>query len=93
MINAYFKNIQFSRFVKTEGQVREFNFRRHSDEKGRILFSVDVCDSRNNRVMFSMHQQDNVWKIIQNDLPDWIMLYEKNFHELIEAELSNVPKN
>ena len=89
MQTTYLKNIQFSRLVKTEGRLREFNFRRHSDINGNIVFSVDVCDNRSNRIMFSMRQEDNTWKIVQQELPSWIMLYEKNFHELIEVELRN----
>lgn len=87
MQTTYFKNIQFSRLVKTEGRLREFNFTRHNDN-GTFIFSVDVCDNRSNRVMFSMRMEDNSWKIIQQELPPWIMLYERNFHELIEVELS-----
>ncbi len=91
MQTTYLKNIQFSRLVKTDGRLREFNFRRHNDNNGSIVFSVDVCDNRSNRIMFSMRQEDNIWKIVQQELPPWIMLYEKNFHELIEIELSKTP--
>jgi hypothetical protein len=88
MRTTYFKNIQFSQLVKTDGRLREFNFRRHNDDNGIIIFSVDVCDNRSNRIMFSMRREDNSWKIVPQELPSWIMLYEKNFHELIEGELS-----
>jgi len=88
MQTSHLKNIQFSGLVKTDGRLREFNFRRHNDNNGSIVFSVDVCDNRSNRIMFSMRQENNTWKIVQQELPPWIMLYEKDFHELIETELS-----
>ena len=88
MQTTYFKNIQFSRLIKTDGRLREFNFRRHNDDNGVIIFSVDVADDRSNRIMFSMRQEGNSWKIVPQELPSWIMLCEKDFHELIELELS-----
>jgi hypothetical protein len=83
------KNIQFSRLVKADGAMREFNFRRHSDSQGSMLFSVDVCDLRNNRIFFKMAQSEKTWKIIQTALPDWVTKNEQVFNELIQEELRN----
>lgn len=83
------KNIQFTRLVKADGNLREFNFRKHRDSKGDVLFSVDVCDLRNNRIAFKMHQQDTTWKIIRTPLPEWVLSNEHIFNQLIEEEMKN----
>ncbi len=85
----FVKNIQFTRLVKANGRLREFNFRklRGSEEE---LFSVDVCDDRGNRILFRMQKIDNTWNIADQELPAWVLQNEKNFHELIEEELRKV---
>jgi len=81
-----FKNIQFSKLVKTEGRLREFNFRK-SNPNGKVLFFVDVTDDRSNRIIFQMIKDNESWKIQPQLLPDWIVKNENKFHELIEDEL------
>ncbi len=81
-----FKNIQFSKLVKTEGRLREFNFRK-SNPNGTVLFFVDVTDDRSNRIIFQMIKDNESWKIQPQLLPDWIVKNENKFHELIENEL------
>lgn len=83
------KNIQFSRLVKADGTLREFNFRKHSDPQGGVLFSVDVCDLRNNRIAFKMQHRDMSWKIVQSPLPEWVTKNEQVLNDLIEEELKN----
>jgi hypothetical protein len=81
------KNIQFSKLIKTEGRLREFNFRK-SNPNGIMLFFVDVTDDRSNRIIFQMHKDSSdVWKIQPQLLPDWILKNESKLHELIEDEL------
>lgn len=84
-----FKNIQFSRLVKTEGRLREFNFRK-SNPNGVILFFVDVTDDRSNRILFQMQKNEELWKIQPQLLPDWILKNENKLHEVIEDELKFV---
>ena len=84
--HSMFKNVQFSKLVKTEGRLREFNFRK-SNPEGTILFFVDVTDDRSNRIIFQMHKDNDSWKIQPQLLPDWIVKNENKFHELIEDEL------
>jgi hypothetical protein len=86
----FIKNMQFSRLVKADGSLKEFNFRKHSDQQGGILFSVDVCDTRNNRIAFKMQQKESAWKIIQAQLPEWVITNEQIFHQVIEEEMRNV---
>ena len=81
-----FRNIQFSRLVKTDGRLREFNFRK-SNPEGKLLFFVDVTDDRSNRIIFQMVKDNESWKIQPQLLPDWIIKNENKFHELIEDEL------
>ena len=81
-----FKNIQFSKLVKTEGRLREFNFRK-SNPNGKVLFFVDVTDDRSNRIIFQMIKDTDSWKIQSQLLPDWIIKNENKFHEFIEDEL------
>ena len=83
------KNIQFSRLVKADGTLREFNFRKHSDPQGGVLFSVDVCDLRNNRIAFKMQQKDATWKIVLTPLPEWVIKNERILNDLIEEELKS----
>jgi hypothetical protein len=84
--NSSMKNVQFSKLVKTEGRLREFNFRK-SNPEGKVLFFVDVTDDRSNRIIFQMQKDSESWKIQPQLLPDWIVKNETTLHELIEGEL------
>ena len=88
---TFIKNIQFTKLIKADGRLREFNFRRYnSDNQQPAIFSVNDVDNRDNRIIFEMKQEDNIWKIIkQPSLPVWIVQNENNFHESIEEELKN----
>ena len=86
----FIKNIQFTRLVKAEGRLREFNFRKVNGIKDG-MFTVDVSDDRGNRIIFNMEKNDNQWKITSTaPLPDWITQNEAKFEELIEEELKNI---
>jgi hypothetical protein len=81
------KNIQFTKIVKAEGRLREFNFRKLGGTNEGI-FTVDVVDDRGNRIMFKMQKEENQWKIVQQPLPSWILSSEAQFHEIIEESLT-----
>lgn len=83
------KNIQFTKLIKAEGRLREFNFRR-SNPSGEVMFFIDVTDDRNNRITFQMQKENDTWKIPHQLLPPWILSNESTFHELIEDELRYV---
>ncbi len=85
----YVKNIQFTRLIKCDGQLKEFNFRKPNG-KLEGLFTVDVIDAKANRIIFNMEMMDSVWKITTDQLPSWILESESNFHEIIEAEFKSV---
>ncbi len=84
----FIKNIQFTRLVRADGRLREFNFRKFSGNDGELLFSIDVVDDRGNRIIFRMQKDDKSWKILPGQYPSWISLNENNFHDLIEEELN-----
>ncbi len=81
----FIKNIQFTKLIKIDGRLKEFNFRKpNGKEEG--LFTVDVIDERGTRIIFNMEKTDSTWKIINAQLPDWIIKSETAFHEIIDEE-------
>ena len=85
----YVRNIQFTRLIKCDGQLKEFNFRKpNGRQEG--LFTIDVIDAKNNRIIFNMEMTDNAWKITNADLPGWVTESEAAFHEIIEEEFKLV---
>lgn len=84
----FVKNIHFTRLLKINGRLREFNFRKLKDAE-HDLFSVDVCDDRGNRIMFRMQKENSSYKIVPQPLPEWVLDNEANLSELIEDELRN----
>lgn len=82
----FIRNIQFTKLVKADGRLREFNFRKSNGlQEG--LFTVDVSDDRGNRIVLRMQREDGIWKIVKQQLPTWIWENEGVFHTLIEEEL------
>jgi len=85
----FVKNIQFTRTIKADNRLREFNFRKLGGlQEG--IFTVDVVDDRGNRIMFRMQKDDNTWRIVNQPLPEWIISSERVFNDLIEEELAHV---
>jgi hypothetical protein len=87
MIVQFNRNIQFTKLIKAEGHLREFNFRKvnglHEE-----LFTVDVSDDRGNRIMFKMRKEGNEWFIdTDHPIPDWVRNYIPRYNEAIEEEL------
>ena len=85
----FIKNIHFTKLLKINGRLREFNLRKLKGAQDE-LFSVDVSDDRGNRIMFQMQKDDNAWKITDQEVPKWILENENKLHELIEEELRNI---
>ena len=82
----YVKNIQFTRLIKCDGQLKEFNFRKPNG-KLEGPFTVDVIDAKANRIIFNMELKASTWKITTGtSLPAWITESETAFHEMIEEE-------
>lgn len=83
---SYVRNVQFTRLVKINGQLKEINFRK-SNITDEGLFTVDVIDDRSNRIIFYMQKEDQ-WKIVTENLPAWIVNEENNLNEIIKEELA-----
>ncbi len=84
------KNIQFTKLIKANGRLKEFNFRKKNDHK-EGFFTVDVVDERDNRIFFSVQKIDNNWKLVKQPLlPVWVVENENIYHDVIEEELKNV---
>lgn len=82
---SYVRNVQFTRLVKINGQLKEINFRKSNiTDEGQ--FTVDVIDERSNRIIFYMVKEDQ-WKIITENLPAWIMNEENILNDIIKEEL------
>ena len=85
----FFKNVQFTKLLKAEGRLREFNFRKYGNALQKTLFSIDVTDDRGNRIIFDMCKQEDDWRIAQTQLPIWILENENNLRQVIESEVIN----
>ncbi len=85
----YVKNIQFTRLIKCDGKLKEFNFRKPNG-KQEGLFTVDVIDAKVSSIIFNMDMLENTWKITNNELPQWILDNELAFHEIIEEEFKSI---
>lgn len=84
MLSHFSRNIAFTKLVKSEDRLREYNFRKLPG-MATDVFHVDVSDDRGNRIMFRMEKQEGHWKIIdQTTLPQWIWNAETKLHEKIE---------
>jgi len=81
----FIKNIQFTKLIKVDGKLKEFNFRKPNGRK-EGLFTVDVIDDRGNRIIFNMENISDHWKIIPGELPLWITGAEGTLEEIIEEE-------
>lgn len=84
----FIKNIQFTKLLKAEGRMREFNFRKPNGRE-EALCTVDVSDDRGQRIIFSMQKEEVGWQILPQQLPKWVMDQEVRLSELIEEELQN----
>lgn len=83
----FIKNVQFTKLVKADGRLREFNFRKiNSKNEGR--FTVDVVDDRGNRIIFNLKKEESGWKMMQGEeVPEWVSSNVAIFNDLIEEEL------
>ena len=84
----FIKNIQFTKLIKVDGKLKEFNFRKPNNRQ-ESLFTVDTAEEYGSRIIFHMQKKDTSWKIIPQELPPWILEKENDFSELIEQELKN----
>ena len=86
MQEIFAKNIQFSKLIKANGKLKEFNFLKINVQQESV-FTVDVVDERDSRVFFNIKKVDNRWRIIELPLPKWILENESSISEIIEEEI------
>ena len=87
LVMQFVKMIQFTRLVKIDGRLREFNFRKLKS-KDKDLFNVNVCNERGDRFIFEIQKKENNWAI-QSEVPTWVMQSEDNIGAVIDDELSS----
>jgi hypothetical protein len=79
----YIKNIAFTKLIKADGKLREFNFRKTQSE-GNPIYNINVSDERGNRLYFVVVKLEDRWIIGQLDVPGWIREASPHFHDAIE---------
>src|SRR5450432_1004332 len=82
---AVLKNVQFSKLIKAEGRLREFNFRKSNGIVGPV-YHVDVSDDRGNRFYINMLLENNTWTVQEKNLPPWIQEAVSQFHPAIQEQ-------
>ncbi len=82
----FVRMVQFTRLVKINGRLREFNFRKLKTP-GEDVLSVNVVNDRGDRILFNMKKGDSGWKFNTEKLPDWITLGEQELNDAVEDEL------
>lgn len=81
----FVKNIQFTKLIKVDGRLKEFNFRKpNSKQDG--SFTVDVMDELGARIIFNMEKKESNWCITNPQLPVWVLESEHAFQEIIDKE-------
>lgn len=90
MRNSFVKIIHFTKLVKINGRLREFNYKKNNTA-GDYVFDIDSADERGNRVFFRLYKNENEWAITsKHPLPDWIEAHkEAIISGLEEGVLSN----
>ncbi|WP_346236472.1 hypothetical protein ABDK00_015345 [Niabella insulamsoli] len=90
MHTSFVKIIHFSRLVKINNRLREFNYKKNNNA-GDYVFDVDTADDRGNRLFFRLSKTENEWSLSSNHpIPDWIGQHlEQLVKELEEGIQSN----
>ncbi len=85
MLLQFARNVHFTRLVKINSRLKEFNLRRIPDATD-LIFHADVADDRGNRIVFRLIKISNAWIIADRALPGWILESEKLISNLIIEE-------
>jgi hypothetical protein len=65
------RHIAFTKLIKAEGRLREFNFRRKAGAQGAV-YDIDVSDQYGRRHYFHLQQQGKDWLATNQEIPGWI---------------------
>lgn len=72
MHTSFNKIVHFTRLIKINGRLREFNYRKNNNA-GAYVFDVDTADERGNRLFFRLTKEDNTWELTSKlPVPEWI---------------------
>jgi len=82
----FVRAVQFSLLIKAGGRLREFNFLKRR-VPGEELFSVDVCNDRGDRIVFTLKNSGGEWDIPQTHLPKWILENKSLIRDAAAEEL------
>jgi hypothetical protein len=75
-------NIVFTSFIKIDGRIHEFNFRKKND----AVYEADSTDARGNRIIFELSKQSENWTITSQNLPSWVIHNEDLVIDAIEKQ-------
>ncbi|HMU47091.1 MAG TPA: hypothetical protein PKC72_12035 [Chitinophagaceae bacterium] len=87
----FVKAVQFSLLVKAGGRLREFNFRKLKDPAEQ-RFSVNVCNERGDRILFSLYKTEDDWEFAENELPKWIAESKSRLRDAVNEEMKKWPR-
>ncbi|WP_300598359.1 hypothetical protein [Niabella sp.] len=83
MHTSFNKIVHFTRLIKINGRLREFNYRKNNNA-GSYVFDVDTADDRGNRLFFRLLKEDNEWQLTTKmSMPEWVT----DNQELLVTEL------
>lgn len=90
MHTSFNKIVHFTRLIKINGRLREFNYRKNNNA-GSYVFDVDTADDRGNRLFFRLLKEDNEWQLTAKmAMPEWVTdNRELLITELEEGVLNN----
>ncbi|HEX7754371.1 MAG TPA: hypothetical protein VF421_03435 [Niabella sp.] len=90
MHTSFNKIVHFTRLIKINGRLREFNYRKNNNA-GSYVFDVDTADDRGNRLFFRLAKEDNDWQLTSKlPVPEWVTdNRELLITELEEGVLNN----
>lgn len=90
MHTSFNKIVHFTRLIKINGRLREFNYRKNNNA-GSYVFDVDTADDRGNRLFFRLLKEDNEWELTTKmSIPEWVTdNRELLITELEEGVLNN----
>jgi hypothetical protein len=81
-------NIYFTKIIKLENRLREFNFRKLPNTANN--YHVDVTDDRGNRFMFHMFPDaEQSWHFSTTELPQFVHYAQNILGQLIENEMAD----
>jgi len=90
MHTSFNKIVHFTRLIKINGRLREFNYRKNNNA-GSYVFDVDTADDRGNRLFFRLLKENNEWELTSKmSMPEWVTdNQELLITELEEGVLNN----